>query len=167
MGGVGDLLTKFLIPASGGVIAWLAVLASRKGANRAKIEAERADEVRADQIEKAVVEERRAETDQRMNNMQTVIDRLLAENTRLVASEVHLRLARDSADARTIEHVERVRADWEARWSRQMERCRLITEPLVATITRLSASSNDEGAKVAARQATDTLDEHNLEDHNR
>lgn len=165
MDGLGDFLTRFIIPLSGAVLGWIAVHMSKRGANRAKIEQTRADELREDQIQKGLAEERRAEASQRMADMQVVLDRFASENTRLSAEAVALRQARDVAEARADEMVERVRSDWEQRWHRQMERCRQITEPLVAAIARLSRTSTDEAARVEAQLATNRLEDHNAEDH--
>lgn len=163
---MGDLLTRFLLPLSGAGIGWVAVLMSRKGATRARIEAERADEVRAAEAEKGLSEERRAEVGQRMQNMQTVIDRVLAENVRLVAENMAVRMARDAAELRANTETDRIREDWESRWARQMDRCRKITEPLVDAIAEFSKKPGNAAAKAAGRRATDNLDDHNLTDHN-
>lgn len=77
----------------------------------------------------------------------------LTEITRLAAE-------RDAANV----EKERLRVAWEERWDRQMDRCREITAPLVATIGRLQDGCTPE-AKAAADNALRRLQEHNERDH--
>lgn len=61
--------------------------------------------------------------------------------------------------------VERVRSIWEARWDRQMARCREVTSGLVATITELRQAGHITGEhQQRVEQMLQRLDEHN-EDH--
>lgn len=59
---------------------------------------------------------------------------------------------------------EKIAASWETRWDRQMERCRNITEPLVATIQELRKGCTAE-AEAHADTVLRQLSAHNERDH--
>jgi hypothetical protein len=62
---------------------------------------------------------------------------------------------------------EELRASWESRWDRQMQRCRDITAPLVATIKHLQESPASRMFEVIAEaeEVVRRTEEHNERDH--
>lgn len=76
-------------------------------------------------------------------------------------TEIH-RLAAER-DAANIER-ERLRVSWEDRWDRQMQRCRDITAPLVATIGALRMGCTAEESRRAG-ETLRALKDHDERDH--
>lgn len=72
----------------------------------------------------------------------------------------------DLADARERSRQYRsvIRDEWEPRWSRQMERCRVVTESLVQTIASLRTSASPK-QRAEAEDALRDLEQHRDTDH--
>lgn len=74
------------------------------------------------------------------------------------------------ADARLAEiqrlsaELERVRTSWEARWDRQMRRCRKVTDSLADAI-RVLQRQIPGATQPTAEAALQALEEHELDDH--
>lgn len=60
--------------------------------------------------------------------------------------------------------IERIRSAWEARWDRQMARCRKVTDALVRAITALRKLATPEARQEADRVLVE-LEEHRQDDH--
>ena len=65
-----------------------------------------------------------------------------------------------------VAELAQVRAEWEARWSRQMERCRKVTDAAIRSITRLLALlKGNEAAAEIAEDALANIRAHDETDH--
>lgn len=90
--------------------------------------------------------------DQKLSERQTAYEELYQLNEARGAEIVRLNAA-----------ILAIRDEWEARWDRQMVRCRTITEPLVRTIVKLQAARPFPDPEAA--EALTELEHHNEDDH--
>lgn len=59
----------------------------------------------------------------------------------------------------------RTREEWESRWDRQMQRCRVITDRLTTALAVVSDKLEDPAEKAKAAEALEELRAHNTNDH--
>lgn len=94
------------------------------------------------------------QVDQAFDHMKELADTRAADILRVVSE-------RDAAVA----DAERIRLAWEARWDRQIVRCRTITANLVDAIAELRKAAGPAVGDVKVNEAMQELQEHNEDDH--
>lgn len=99
-------------------------------------------------------QQRQAEAANKLTEVDESHARIMSENTYLTNQ---LTAARSE--------VTKVRAEWEARWGRQMERCRKIIDTSAAMIQALQKQTTSLHARREAESVLGDIAEHQLDDH--